>query len=92
MNCTNMITTGIAAFLGATLLIATPTTSSASSPTRRDVCPAIDTEPLCDLLRDVANANGAGLEPAIVGHPTPRDHAVIDCTGRPIIRVYACAE
>ena len=65
MKSTTKTVASIGALIGATLVIAMPTPSSAA--TRWDACPAIVDEPLCDLVAQVhTGTNGGGTEPAVV--------------------------
>lgn len=95
MSNGNGLKTGIAAVIGAALLVVTPTMSSAHSPGDWDICPPIDTEPVCDLVAQAAS-NGAGGQPATVEHSARRStndvHVDVSCASRPIVRLIPCAE
>jgi hypothetical protein len=85
--------TGIVAVIGAGLLAVTPTISSARSPQGWDICPAIDSEPVCELAAQPA-ADGAGGRPATVTPPARPSNDVaadISCPSRPIYTIVACA-
>jgi hypothetical protein len=92
MSNGNGVKTGIAAVIGAAVLAVTPATSSASSP--EDICPAIDTEPVCDLVAQAAS-NGADSRPATIPlsprHSTTDVHFDVSCASMPIVRIVACA-
>ena len=51
MKIRTSIGTGVAAAISATLLTFSSAPASAARPDAWDVCPAIDTEPLCNLVR-----------------------------------------
>ena len=57
MKRTTTTVTGIAALIGATLMITTPTPTSAASPTRTDLCLAIDDEPMCDVVHSTPTSD-----------------------------------
>ena len=93
MKRTTKTTTSIAALIGAALVIATPTPSSATSPTRWDVCPAIVDEPLCDLVEQAhTTTNGSGTKPAVVPEVNRTPDAGLDmsCGGTLIAHVQVC--
>jgi hypothetical protein len=86
MNSRHLTHFGIAAIIGAAVLAITPATSSATSPQSWNVCPATDTEPVCDLATRAAS-NGAGSRPATA----PHDDEAAD-TERIDIPDYNCDE
>jgi hypothetical protein len=94
MKPTTKTVASIGALIGATLVIAVPTTASAASPTRWDVCPAVVDEPRCDLVEHVpTSTNGSATEPAVVPEDDPTSDASTDalfgCVR--IGHVHACA-
>jgi len=95
MSIRNGIRSGIAAVIGAAVLVVTPAISRAQSPADWAICPAIDTEPVCDLVVH-ADSNGAGGRPVTVQRSAPRNTADvyidISCTSRPVLWIVACAE
>jgi invasion protein IalB len=91
MNRTTMITANITALLGATMLTAAPT--NASAPGRWDItCPAIDTEPLCDIVTQQNTApGGVALHPAVTEHTAQSAIVRHDCPGTTLL-IRACVQ
>jgi hypothetical protein len=94
MRNVNSVRTGIAAVIGAGLLVVAPTIASALDPQDRDVCPAIDTQPVCDLVAELAS-DGTGGQRATVA-PSPRRnadavHFDVRCASKTIVRLVPCA-
>ena len=57
MKRTTTTVTGIAALIGTTLIFTTHTPTSAASPTRADLCVAIDDEPMCDVAQSTGTSD-----------------------------------
>ena len=80
MKIRTSIGTGVAAAISATLLTLSSAPVSAARPDAWDVCPAIDSEPLCNLVRHHRAASDRPAAAAVR----------IQCPGHPIFRVVAC--
>jgi hypothetical protein len=70
----NGLKTGIAAVVGTAMLVVTPTTSSASSPEGWDICPAIDTQPICEIVHPRNQPGSDGT--AVTNRPTTGDATI----------------
>ncbi len=81
MKIRTSIGTGVATVISATLLTFSSAPASAARPDTWDVCPAIDTEALCDLVQHHRPASDRAATAAVR----------IRCPGHPIFRVVACA-
>jgi hypothetical protein len=94
MSNRNRVKIGVAAVIGVAVLAVTPGMSSARTLATWDACPALDTEPMCDLEGHAAS-NGAGSRPAAVEPAARRDttdvHVDVTCASRPILQIIACA-
>ncbi len=95
MKIRTSIGTGVAAVISATLLTLSSAPASAARPDAWDVCPAIDTEALCDLVRHHRPASdpaaAAALRVASTQTNGAHAHGDVRCSGRPIFRAVACA-
>jgi hypothetical protein len=93
MRNSNRFKSGIVAVVGAGLLAVIPTNASAVGQQRWDICPALDTEPVCDLVAQTAS-NGHGVRPA-THVPSPRSSNTsrgdFSCPSGPGIVIVACA-
>jgi hypothetical protein len=94
MKTRTSIGTGVVAVISATLLTLSSASAGAARPEARGACPAIDTEPLCELVRHHSPASdgataGAGLVGSTQTHAHANGH--IRCPGHRIYRVVACA-
>ena len=90
-------TSAVTAIAGASLVIAVSTPAGASPPTRFEVCPAILTEPICNLLREPdsdsgGGGGGGGTLPEVLPQLTDRRSGPPDtsCGGRPTASVVVC--
>jgi hypothetical protein len=75
MSNGNGLKTGIAAVIGTAMLVVTPTTSSASSQEGWDICPAIDTQPICEIVHPRNQPGSDGT--AVTNRPTTDDATTI---------------
>jgi hypothetical protein len=93
MRNSNRFKFGIVAVIGAGLLAVIPTNASALGQQRWDICPALDTEPVCGLVAH-AESNGPGDRPATPA-PSPRSSNTsrgdFSCPSGPTIVIVACA-
>jgi hypothetical protein len=67
----HIISTAVSAIAAASAIIATPTALGAQTPGRWEPCPAIDTEPICDIVRLRNQPDSDGT--AVTNRPTTDD-------------------
>jgi hypothetical protein len=92
MSIHRKFATCTAALFGASLAVAFSAPAAASPPTRFEVCPAILSEPICDLVRQPEpSSDGSGTRPAVVPASVERRAAVdLSCSGTPMTTVAVC--
>ena len=92
MSIHRKFATCTAVLFGASLAVAVSAPAAASPPTRFEVCPAILSEPICDLVRPPEpSSDGSGTRPAVVLDSVERRAAVdLSCSGTPMTTVAVC--
>jgi hypothetical protein len=92
MSIHRKFATYAAALFGASLAVAVSAPAAASPPTRFEVCPAILSEPICDLVRPPeSSSDGSGTRPAVRPVSVERRAAIdLSCTGTSLTTVAVC--